>query len=169
MLEIADFVQHAPVEPEIIEEYHDRVSDEIIEFWKQYGYGTFGNGFIRVINPKEYETELAECIGKVTGRNTALPIKVLGLADLITWDGTGIIANIYRNDQRSGLGPKLSTFIGLTVLNGADHLSTALDWDMFRRLSRPTVPQPSTSTSPTCVPLPRRSEDGGEPESRQDD
>lgn len=42
--------------------YRDRVPAEIVEIWEQYGYGTFGEGFIRVINPAVYEAELGDRI-----------------------------------------------------------------------------------------------------------
>jgi hypothetical protein len=86
IVETADFVSHAPVEPEVIAEYRDRVPDELVELWEQYGYGTFGEGFLRVINPKLYEAEVGECIGKTQGDGIAIPIMVTGLGDLITWE-----------------------------------------------------------------------------------
>ncbi|MBP1326161.1 hypothetical protein JOF28_001393 [Leucobacter exalbidus] len=52
MVEIKDFVSHAPVPAEIIAEYRDQVPAELVEVWEQYGYGTFGRGFLRVIDPK---------------------------------------------------------------------------------------------------------------------
>jgi hypothetical protein len=37
MPQIADFVAHAPVPAEIIEEYRSQVPDELVEIWEQYG------------------------------------------------------------------------------------------------------------------------------------
>ncbi len=48
MVEIADFVVHAPVPAEISEEYRGRVPDELVEIWEQYGFGTFAEGFLRL-------------------------------------------------------------------------------------------------------------------------
>ena len=44
---------------EIIEKYKGQVPDEIIEIWKNYGLGSFLNGYLRVINPDDYK-ELVE-------------------------------------------------------------------------------------------------------------
>ncbi|WP_420096217.1 GAD-like domain-containing protein [Brevibacterium sediminis] len=74
MVEIADFVSHAPVEPEIISEYRGRVPDELVELWEQYGYGTFGEGFLRVINPKLYEAEVGGG-GGVSARHRARALR----------------------------------------------------------------------------------------------
>ena len=49
MVEIADFVVQGPVESEVVEAYRGRVPDELVEVWEQYGYGSFGEGFLRVI------------------------------------------------------------------------------------------------------------------------
>ena len=37
MVHVEDFVPHAPVEPEVIAAYRDRVPAEIVEIWEQYG------------------------------------------------------------------------------------------------------------------------------------
>lgn len=132
MVEIADFIPHAPVKPEIIADYRGRVPDELVELWEQYGYGTFGEGFLRVINPKLYEAEVGGCIGKTQGDGIAIPIMVTGLGDLITWEpSVGVIGILYREGRTVGLGSKMATFLGLLRLTGASYLSRTLDWDIF--------------------------------------
>ena len=132
MVEIADFVPHGPVESEVVEEYRGRVPDELVEVWEQYGYGTFGEGFLRVINPRLYEAEVGDCIGKTQGDGISIPIMVTGLGDLITWEpSAGVIGILYRAGRTVGLGTKLSTFLTLTRAGGAAHLSRVLDWDIF--------------------------------------
>lgn len=132
MVEIADFVSHGPVEAEVIAEFRGRVPDDLVEIWEQYGYGTFAAGFLRVINPKVYEAEIGDCIGKTQGDGIAIPIMVTGLGDLITWEpSVGVIAIQYRLGNTRGLGTKLRTFLTLTILDGAEHLSRTLNWDIF--------------------------------------
>lgn len=131
MVEIADFAPHAPVPAEIIEEYRGRVPDELVEVWEQYGYGTFGEGFLRVIDPKLYEAEVGDCIGKTQGDGIAIPIMVTGLADLITWEpDTGVVGILYREGRTQGLGA-MKTFLNLVKRGGAAHLSRTLNWDIF--------------------------------------
>ncbi|WP_363459520.1 GAD-like domain-containing protein [Microbacterium sp. LMI1x-1-1.1] len=100
MVEIADYVPHALVEPEVIAAYRDRVPAEIVEIWEQYGYGTFGEGFIRVINPGVYEAELGDRIGKTQGDGIAIPVMVTGLGDLVTWEPSlgGLVALLLRSN-----------------------------------------------------------------------
>ncbi|WP_454129560.1 GAD-like domain-containing protein [Microbacterium aurum] len=113
MVEIADFVPHAPVPREIVDEYRGRVPDELIEVWENYGYGTFGEGFLRIIDPKLYEAEVGDCIGKTQGDGIAIPVMTTGLGDLITWEpSAGFIAIMYRLGDTQALG---RTFEGLIL------------------------------------------------------
>jgi hypothetical protein len=114
MVEIADFVVHAPVPAEIIEEFRGRVPDELVEIWEQYGYGTFADGFLRLIDPKLYEAEVGDCIGKTQGDGIAIPIMVTGLGDLITWEPSlGIVAIQYRLGSVYGLGSRVRSVFRL--------------------------------------------------------
>ncbi|WP_203136977.1 GAD-like domain-containing protein [Microbacterium sp. JZ31] len=132
MVDIADFVPHSSVPPETTAEYRGRVPDELVEIWEQYGYGTFAEGFLRVVDPKQFEAELADCIGKTQGDGIAIPIMVTGLGDLITWEpGLGLVAILYRAGRVAGLGTKLKTFLTLVKAGGAAHLSRTLEWDVF--------------------------------------
>ncbi|MGF6822551.1 hypothetical protein M2317_001458 [Microbacterium sp. ZKA21] len=132
MVEIADFVPHAPVPAEIIEEYRGRVPDELIEIWEQYGYGTFGLGFLRVIDPKLYEAEVGDCIGKTQGDGIAIPIMTTGLGDLITWEpSVGVVGILYREGRTVGINSTLDNFLFMVGLDGADELADTLKWDLF--------------------------------------
>lgn len=112
MVEIADFVPHAPVPREIVDEYRGRVPDELIEVWENYGYGTFGEGFLRIIDPKLYEAEVGDCIGKTQGDGIAIPVMTTGLGDLITWEpSVGFIAIMYRLVDTQALGRKFEGLI----------------------------------------------------------
>ena len=132
MIEIADFEPHGAVEPELIEEYRGRVPDDLVEVWERYGYGTFGEGFLRVINPKVYEDEVGDCIGKTQGDRIAIPVMVTGLGDLITWEPSigSAVGILYREGRTVGLG-SMRTFLTLTRLDGAEHLSDTFNWDIF--------------------------------------
>lgn len=113
MVEIADFIPHAPVPAEVIEEYRGRVPDELVEIWEKYGYGTFGEGFLRVIDPKLYEAEVGDCIGKTQGDGIAIPIMVTGFGDLITWEPSrpGLTAILYRLRTTAGLGSRFRSLL----------------------------------------------------------
>jgi hypothetical protein len=114
MVDIADWIPHAPVESEVIGAYRSRVPDELVEIWEKYGYGAFAGGFLRVINPKLYEAEVGDCIGKTQGDGIAIPVMVTGLGDLITWEPSlGIVAVQYRLGDTYGLGSRVRSVLRL--------------------------------------------------------
>ncbi|MGH1564313.1 T6SS immunity protein Tdi1 domain-containing protein [Mumia sp. DW29H23] len=129
---ITDFVPHAPVEREVVASFRGRVPDELVAMWEQYGYGTFADGFLRIINPSEYLTAVGDCIGKTQGDGIAIPIMVTGLGDLITWEpSVGVVGILFREGRTVGLGTTMRTFVRLTVLDGAEELSETFNWDLF--------------------------------------
>ncbi|WP_431803690.1 T6SS immunity protein Tdi1 domain-containing protein [Microbacterium sp. bgisy203] len=132
MVEILDFVPHAPVPAEIIEEYRGRVPAELVEVWETYGYGTFAEGFLRIIDPKLYEAEVGDCIGKTQGDGVSIPIMTTGLGDLICWEPSlnGVVGIFYRYGSARGLG-SMRSFFTLIRLDGVERLSDAFKWDMF--------------------------------------
>ncbi|MFX4272525.1 GAD-like domain-containing protein [Propionibacteriaceae bacterium Y1685] len=134
MVEIDDFVAQGSVEPEVIEAYRGRVPDEVIEVWETYGYGTFGEGFLRLINPAVYERELADCIGKTQGDGVAIPIMVTGLADLVTWEPSigGFVGIKYREGTIAGLDKELSGIIFFLNRNADRYLTKMFNWGIFR-------------------------------------
>ncbi|MCP6280419.1 hypothetical protein NL459_27715, partial [Klebsiella pneumoniae] len=88
---------------------------------ENYGYGTFGEGFLRIIDPKLYEAEVGDCIGKTQGDGIAIPVMTTGLGDLITWEpSAGVIGILYREIRTVGLG-SMDAFLTLTYLDGAEH------------------------------------------------
>lgn len=38
-----------------LKEYSIKLSDEILNVWKQYGFGDFMNGYLRIVNPNRYQ------------------------------------------------------------------------------------------------------------------
>lgn len=132
MVEISDFVAHAPVPGEVVEEFRGRVPDELVEVWERYGYGTFGHGFLRIVDPRLYEQKVGDCIGKTQGDGIAVPIMVTGLGDLITWEpSVGVVGILYREGRTVGLNSSVENFLFMVDLDGPDELSDTLHWDIF--------------------------------------
>ncbi|XSS43844.1 GAD-like domain-containing protein [Propionibacteriaceae bacterium Y1685] len=134
MVEIADFVSEGPVEPEVIEAYRGRVPDEVIEVWETYGYGTFGEGFFRLINPAVYQAELGDCIGKTEGDGIAIPVMVTGLADLVTWEPSigGFVGIKYREGTIEGLNKRFGGIVFFLNRNADRYLTRMFNWGIFR-------------------------------------
>jgi hypothetical protein len=80
VVEIQDFVAHAQVPQETIDRFRGQVPDELIDIWERYGFGTFGQGFFKVVDPGVYLAEIGDTLGRVEGNGIAIPILVTGLA-----------------------------------------------------------------------------------------
>lgn len=65
-----------------INKYREKVPSEVIEFWEEYGIGSFSSGYIKSINPGEYEDILTSGSNRFTD---AIVLFVTALGDLIIW------------------------------------------------------------------------------------
>lgn len=91
---IKDFIKVKDVPEEIINEYKDKIPTEMMDIWKKYGFGYFYDGYLKVINPKDYQKLVQESyfLGDV-----AIPIFATGFGDLITWEKNNFLGIVkYR-------------------------------------------------------------------------
>lgn len=51
---LKDFVLEEKVSSDCILKYQDKLSKELIEIWENYSFGSFMNGYLRIINPDDY-------------------------------------------------------------------------------------------------------------------
>ena len=79
---LRDFKKEKEMPKEIIEKYKGQVPDEIIEIWKNYGLGSFLNGYLRVINPDDYKELVEETYFR---EKESMPLFTTAFADVITW------------------------------------------------------------------------------------
>ena len=71
----------AAIDSGLIDEYAKVLPKELINMWKEYGYGCFLNGYLRIINPKEYQQLLSETY--FCGA-CSVPILTTAFGDIIT-------------------------------------------------------------------------------------
>ena len=60
--------------------YRKILPNEIIELWVEYGFGEYGNGLIKIVNPKDYMNNLYMWLGKID--YTKIPIIVTAFGDI---------------------------------------------------------------------------------------
>ncbi len=80
---ITDFNKVEDVNEGLIKEYEDKLPVEIIDIWREYGLGTFYNGYLKVINPNEYQELLKRSYFQ---GDVSIPIFATAFGDLITWE-----------------------------------------------------------------------------------
>ena len=49
-----DFVTSAKVDENGIRKYNGKIPAELMDIWKEYGFGSFFGGYLKVINPDDY-------------------------------------------------------------------------------------------------------------------
>lgn len=96
---ITDFVKIADVPENIIREYESRLPSAFINFWKTYGFGTFYHGFLKSINPHDYQELLEQSYFQ---GNVSIPVFATAFGDLITWEKNrfvGIVKYRYGDNE----------------------------------------------------------------------
>jgi len=105
---LKDFEFHSKVPDEVIEKYQGLVPDELIEIWKEYGFGSFWNGYLKVINPNDYRDILDESYLEA---KVSIPIFTTAFGDIITWEDNEYAALLkYRNGEFKNLTAGFENF-----------------------------------------------------------
>lgn len=50
-----DFVKFSDVSSDIFQRYEGILPDKMISLWKEKGFGTFYDGYLKIINPDDYK------------------------------------------------------------------------------------------------------------------
>ena len=79
-----DFEKLSDVSPETIKKYEDKLPSEWIELWKEYGYGSFMNGYFRVIDPDVYKDFYKESTLRLY-KQEPVPVIVTAFGDIIAF------------------------------------------------------------------------------------
>lgn len=94
---LKDFMCVQKVPQEMILAYKDKLPEELLNVWGSLGFGTFMNGYLKVINPKTYQ-EIIE--GSYFRGGLSIPIMVTGFGDILTWEKNEYIGIIkFRKGQ----------------------------------------------------------------------
>lgn len=78
-----DFEKYEEVEQDIISLYNNKIPKKLLDIWKEYGFGSFMDNYIKIINPNEYKELLG--VSYFRGKE-AIPVMLTGFGDIITWE-----------------------------------------------------------------------------------
>lgn len=127
MINIDDFKIIERVELDIINKYECKIPNEIIDIWKKYGFGSFKNGYLRLINPDSYIPILED---NYVRYEMAIPLFTTAMGDVLVWeDGYLMILN-FRKNEVNVVAKNLKFFFG--DLKDEYYLQKALDWVPYR-------------------------------------
>lgn len=66
---------------EVLNQFRNRLPAELLDFWQTYGFGNYGNGLLKVVDPNDYADNLYTWLG---GENPArIPIMVTGFGNIL--------------------------------------------------------------------------------------
>lgn len=80
---LSDFIRYSYVDEKTISQYENKLPKEIIYLWKNYGYGTFYNGYLKIINPNEYKELIKSSYFQ---GDVSIPVFITAFGDIITWE-----------------------------------------------------------------------------------
>lgn len=89
-----DFKLESAVSPELIAKYEGVLPEDILAIWKEYGFGTFWGGYLKMINPEEYVEILNN---SYYAADRAVPIMMTAFGDVLVWEDNKYIMMIKYN------------------------------------------------------------------------
>ena len=106
-----DFVYFSEVEESCIRKYSEKIPTELLEIWKEYGFGSFFGGYLKVINPDDYMDLLKEPYFR---SDVAIPILATAFGDIITWEADQYVGIVeYRYNDFDIIIPRFDIFLKL--------------------------------------------------------
>ena len=97
---LRDFEFHSKVPEETIRKYTGKVPEQFVEIWKGYGFGTFHQGYFKVIQPDDY----IEFVRESYFEKNCIPLLATALGDIIFWERNEFIyILLYRYNDFDGI------------------------------------------------------------------
>ena len=93
----SDFKLYKKVDEDIINKYRDIVGTDVIKIWKEYGFGSTFHGYLKIINPDDYQSLLEETYIMPLEE---IPVFVTGMGDIIVCDSRGNFVILDYRHQR---------------------------------------------------------------------
>lgn len=84
MNNIPDFQLKTKPENSLVEKYRPLLPEKLITFWNEYGFGTIADGYLKIVNPDDFEPMLKEVYTPVF--KNPIVMFATGLSDLIIWE-----------------------------------------------------------------------------------
>ncbi len=102
---------------DVLHNFKDKLPAQLIDFWSAYGFGIFMNGYLKLINPSEFQPVFDEAYDN---RDSEIVFAITGLGDFLTWDGDSIRAVYFKNGSDSIIesGDDMEWFFDMDL---ADH------------------------------------------------
>lgn len=117
--------------PDFIASYRERVPPELLAVWEEYGFGIFGNGYLKIINPAEYDELLADTYQLTSTPSESPPVVLFttAMGDLLIWEMGFLSLVDYRHGNVTIVGKTLKNFF--RVFAEDSYLVERLRWEPY--------------------------------------
>ena len=124
-----NFVAVEKVPQDVLNAYQDKLPKELLDVWNNYGFGTLLDGYLKIVNPADYQEVLNLSYFRA---EVAIPIFVTGLGDIITWEKNRFIFNVRLKDgDFDAIASGFHFFWG--DLNDEDFLEENFELDLYQK------------------------------------
>lgn len=104
-----NFKKENDVSQELCYKYEAILPRELIALWKKYGFGSFMGGYLKIINPEEYQDLLVDTYFR---GSVSIPMFITAFGDIITWEENKYIRIIkYKNGLFKGMASGFDFFL----------------------------------------------------------
>jgi len=118
---------------EFLARYQDLVPAELLEVWKQYGFGTFCDGYLKIVNPDDYTDLLADTYqhNSTPAPSLAAPLVLFATAmgDLLIWERGYLVLVDYRHGHTNSVGKNFKVLFRNFADEG--YLKHDLHWEPY--------------------------------------
>src|SRR5687768_2141021 len=74
--------------------FKGKLPSQMTGFWSSYGFGTFMNGYLKLVDPSEFQPVFDEAYDN---KDNEIVFAVTALGDFLTWTGDAIRAVYFKN------------------------------------------------------------------------
>ncbi len=119
-----DFVFEEKTPEGIITSYTGKIPEAMLEVWKEYGFGSILGGYLKIVNPDEYQPILKDVYVRY---QDAVALFTTSMGDIIVWeDNKYLILLNFRRGKMKGISSGFKFFF--SDLEDESFLEKNLDW-----------------------------------------
>lgn len=96
----------SPVSEALIEKYRPIFPEILLEFWREHGFGVYGNGFIQLINPEKYR-QITNMWLMRKDDGTRIPFALTAFGEIFYWR---ILHNPHSTEENPAVEYDVSFF-----------------------------------------------------------
>lgn len=78
--------------------FEGKLPSQLIDFWNEYGFGTFMDGYLKVVDPSDFQPVFDEAYDN---KDNEIVFGLTAFGDFLTWTGDAVRAVYFKNGKDS--------------------------------------------------------------------